>query len=55
MSMHRYSDQRVPINSKIHNSLRHSNPPILEDIYYLPIEPLKSKRQILDSERTYHG
>ena len=28
MPMQRYSDQQVPLNSKIHNSLRHPNPPI---------------------------
>ena len=27
MLMQRYSDQQVPLNSKIHNSLRHQNPP----------------------------
>jgi len=27
MTMQRYSDQQVPLNSKIHNSLRHLNPP----------------------------
>ena len=27
MPMQRYSDQKVPINSKIHNSLRLLNPP----------------------------
>jgi hypothetical protein len=39
ISTHRYSDQQVPLNSKIHNSLRRPNPPILENIYYLPIKP----------------
>ena len=55
MSMHRYSDQQFPPNSLIHISLRRPNPPILENIHHLPIKPLKSKRQILNSERTYHG
>ena len=30
MPVQRYSDQQVPSNSKIHNSLRRLNPPILE-------------------------
>jgi hypothetical protein len=34
MLMQRYSDQQVPLNTKIHNSLRHLNPPILENIDY---------------------
>ena len=38
ISTHRYSDQQVPLESKIHNSLRRSNPPILENVYYLPID-----------------
>jgi len=35
MPMQRYSDQQVPVNSKIHNSLRRPNPPILESVGYL--------------------
>ena len=35
MSMHRYSDQRFPLNSKIHSGSRHPNPPILENTYHL--------------------
>jgi hypothetical protein len=27
MPMQRYSEQQVPINRKIHNSLKHPNPP----------------------------
>ena len=34
MLIQRYSDQQVPLNSKLHNSLRRSNPPILENTYY---------------------
>jgi hypothetical protein len=37
MAMQLCSDQQFPLNSKIHNSLRRPNPPILESIYYLPI------------------
>ena len=28
MPMQRYSDQQVPLNSKIHNSSRRANPPL---------------------------
>jgi hypothetical protein len=35
MIMHRHLDQQLPLNSKIHNSLRCPNPPILGSIYYL--------------------
>ena len=35
MTIQRYSDQQVPLNSKIHNSLRRPNPPILENTYHL--------------------
>jgi hypothetical protein len=42
MTMQRYSDQQVPLNTKIHNSLRHLNPPIPENTYYLPIKPLRA-------------
>jgi hypothetical protein len=35
MSMYRCSDQEFLPNSMIHISLRHLNPPILENIYYL--------------------
>jgi hypothetical protein len=34
MSMHCYSEHRVPPNIKIQSSSRHPNLPILEDIYY---------------------
>jgi hypothetical protein len=40
MPMYRYSDQQVPLKTKIHNSLRYPNPPILENIHYLPNKPL---------------
>ena len=39
MPMQCHSDQEVPMNSKIHNSLRFPNPPILQYIHHLPIEP----------------
>ena len=42
MPMQPYSDQQVPLNSKIHNSLRRLNPPILENADYLPIKPLSN-------------
>jgi hypothetical protein len=35
MPMQRYSDQQVSPTSRILNSLRLLNPPILEDTYYL--------------------
>ena len=38
---HRYSDQQVLLNSKIHNSYNLTNPPIPENAYYLPIELLR--------------
>ena len=42
MTTQRYSDQQVPLNSKIHNSLRHLNPPIPEDIYETCLETQRS-------------
>jgi hypothetical protein len=37
-----YSDQQVPINIEIGNSLRRPNPPILENIHCSPIRPFGS-------------
>ena len=46
MLMQRYSDQQAPLNTKIHNSLRHLNPPILENIYYLLSKPPKEQTHV---------
>jgi hypothetical protein len=46
MPMQRYSDQQVPLNSKIYNGLSHSNPPILENTYYLPIRPVNKEENL---------
>jgi len=39
MTMHRHLVQQVSPNSKIYFSSSRPNLPILESIYYLPIEP----------------
>jgi len=51
MPMKRYSDQQVPPNSKIHNSLKCSNPPILK--MYIPcrFDYLAAAYSNVESER----
>jgi hypothetical protein len=48
MPMQRYSDQQVPLNSKIHNSLRRPNPPILKT-HIIPVLVRNETQSMLGS------
>jgi len=48
MPIQRYLGQQVPLNNRIHYSLRHPNPPILENTYYLPVKPFRNSKDVMD-------
>jgi hypothetical protein len=48
MPMQRYLDQQAPLNDRIHSCLRHSNPPILENIHYLPVKTFRNSKHVMD-------